>query len=564
MSNEKDNLLILDNRTDLYLNKANEKAEQGDFVSSLGFLFSALKIDYSCDILSEIAFVYADMSLWQYSNEYWFKYLRIAPEDKKVFAYGQLAKNFYCLDNYGLSAYYFYLKYGNDSSSMDDAESEMYGNIVALIKEKDIYYIAYPYDRADYSHLIKIAKRLFACGNYANAESMYKNIPRECWDEDVVGELATALFLQKKDKEVVEVCNYSLNKFGENVTAYCNLSSLFFAQKNKDKSAYYYSQALKVKNDSVEQAYKLVVCAMEQNDDLTVNELLKNILSDGESDFNLRFFYGVSQANIGDLEGAKNTFSEIYRIVPNDKIAKFYATYLCRFTERKEEKNYLPFSYKKELPLEITKNYKRIINDLFSNRRAINSKNSEKYMEILEWGIEQEATDYAKRSVCILSTITALWAEELFFDSLMNSSVDSQIKQMIIGLVILSGYKQSFPLLADGMYITVKPQKFAFENKTDGDLYMAAYAISLSRMAFWSIENFEKVGIYINKLYKKLKLKVVEYGFTPEEISAAAIYNCHFLRLSDIKTICRIMGVKTYKVKELLNIYSGENYDKNN
>ena len=77
----------------------------------------------------------------------------------------------------------------------------------------------------------------------------------------------------------------------------------------------------------------------------------------------------------------------------------------------------------------------------------------------------------------------------------MNIDVAPSVKRAIITMLILKGYRQKFNVIANDFFVTVKPRKLVCENKLDGDLFVAAYATCLSRMAFWNIEGFD----YINE-----------------------------------------------------------------
>ena len=65
-------VLTFDNSVLRYRNLAEERAEKGDFLGALSFLFSAKSIAKSHEVIMDIAYIYSDMSLFELSNKYWF------------------------------------------------------------------------------------------------------------------------------------------------------------------------------------------------------------------------------------------------------------------------------------------------------------------------------------------------------------------------------------------------------------------------------------------------------------------------------------------------------------
>ncbi|MBQ3596710.1 MAG: tetratricopeptide repeat protein [Clostridia bacterium] len=560
MIKRQDNLLFFNNTTQKYRELAEIKAEKGDYLESLGFLFTALKNEKSADVYADIACNYAEMGLYITSNEYWYKYLSICSDKQVGFAYEQLAINFFYMDNFNLSGYYFHQKLSKDGFiSQDNLDEDVLNFFNDAIDKRPAYHVAYPFERADYSFEKKLAKHAITSGEYNGANRIYNKIPMQCMNEEDAGEYAFSLFLSGDEKGMKQVCKDSLITHGENVTAYCNLSSLYFAKGDKEKSQYYYKMALGVYTGKEHEVYKIATCAMEQGDHQTANQSLARILSDRTYDVTMRFLYGITQLNLGKFQLAEKTFSEVYRTLPNDKVMQFYAVYSSQLSRGgKCEKNYLPLEYILDYPTQILRNNKKLISEMFTGKISLRGKGCYKYKDVLEWGLKQPDYDYAKKSVCVLSTLKDGWAKNILLDSLMDKDVNSQIKQMIIGMIIIAGYKERFCAVLNDFFVSIKPRKLIFEDKVDGDIYLAAYAVAVSRLAYWNIDAFEKVGFSINKIYKKLNFSVVEMGMSPEELATVAIIISKIDKLGDSAKVCKYMEVSESKVKSCLQRLKGD------
>ena len=148
-----------------YLKLALERAEKGDLAGALGFLFSAKAISNDYQILAKIADVYAEMGVLELSNKYWFYYLDKAPKEKQSVAIEELAINFFYMEDYVASSYYFHLKLTTDGFvNRDKLDPEIIEFFSGEEHRKNSYYVAYPYDKADYSYTAKRGKRALASG----------------------------------------------------------------------------------------------------------------------------------------------------------------------------------------------------------------------------------------------------------------------------------------------------------------------------------------------------------------------------------------------------------------
>ena len=103
-------VLRLTNAVDTYRKLGVERAKKGDYTGALGFLFTAKSMSDNVEILADIADVYSDMGALDLSIKYWFYYLDKAPKDKCSVAYEELAINFFYMDDFWASGYYFHQK----------------------------------------------------------------------------------------------------------------------------------------------------------------------------------------------------------------------------------------------------------------------------------------------------------------------------------------------------------------------------------------------------------------------------------------------------------------------
>lgn len=534
-------------RVKYYKKLADERAENGDLLGALGLYRTVYEFDKT-DIrgIIDLADCYADMGLLELSNRYWFKFLNIAPKDRQSMAFEELAINFFYMENLWAAGYYFHLKVERDGFiSEEGLDEEIINFFSSETIKKEGYYLAYPFNKADYGPVAKSGKRALTSGDAKLAIKQFSKIPAECRTEEISGDYATALFLEKKDDEVIKVCKDSLSRHGENVTALCVLSSLYNDKKDEDKANYYYERALKCYKGDKREGYKLVTCAIERGDDAVAEREMKKILEERSFDDVMNFFYGISKANQGDFEGARKCFSKSYRLDPEDKIYAFYANLAEKFVKDPSVSDaYLPFKYVKALPAKTDKAYKREINAFISGKKLYNDLQNKNNIDILCCELYSEDVKVAKSAAFLLSSVYDNDVREIFNLALIDPDLSNEIKSSIIYLMVVEGEKKQINTVIDNYYASIKPRKTVFENKSDSTVFTSVYAISIAKSLFWGVDDTAKITFNINGIYTCCKDYLKLNELSVDAIAAVNFLLCEFPRFDNENTVFSLFGLE--------------------
>ncbi len=557
---EQKKVIQFEKNEDRYLKLADEFIELGDFPKALGLLFSALELNRSAETLMDIADVYAQMGLYELSNRYWFYYIEKAPKDKVSIAYEELAVNFFYMDDFLSSSYYFHQKLTVDGYlSKEGLDQEIIDFFSGEELKKNSYYIAYPFEKADYSFMAKRAKRALSVGNYLDAIKLFKKIPVECLDEESAGDLSVAYLMNDQPDMSAAVARESIAIHGENMTAYCNLSNVYDFKEDFEKSEYYYKKALALSKGDKNEEYKLATCAIERNDHNTAKSCLKKILAERKYDCTMLFFYGISQLNTGDFDGGSQTLSQAYRLDPTDMIFKFYAEYAVRLCAGASTE-YLPIKYVKSLPESLSKEYENKINALsvVAQKKGVSLKKDE-YRKVVEWGLYC-GEDIARKSVYILACDYSPYAKRILKDYLMDSEGITHVKQVILYALTVNGMKERLAIVDRNFFFRIKAKKLSFEKEEQGVMYTCAYALAFSKMVFYGVENLDKIAQTFNHIYPKLSKVLSKEDVTVDELAGLAVYLCKFPRFQLESEVGRVFDVKKDKLRSLEAIVKGANY----
>lgn len=552
-------IVVKDETINVYKRLADEKADAGNLSDALGLYLTVLYADEKdLTAIADVADCYADMGLLELSNKYWFLYLTYAPKDKESIAYEELAINYFYMDNLWTSSYYFRLKVERDGfiaeEGLDDEIIRFFSSSDAY---RDLYYIAYPYDKADYSGIAKIAKRAFSSGDINRAIKVYRKIPAECRTEEISGDFATALFLAKLDEEAIEVSKDSVARHGENVNAYCNLSSVYAARGDIDKAEYYYSRALGARKGIDSENYKIAACAIERGDDLTAKNSISVILKERPYDDVMTFFYAVSCMNLGDFKTGKNTIETARKINPEDDIYRYYSVLFNEICENNSlADGFLPFKYVKALPKIVETDVKREITKLINGKLPLSMLSDGAVRQNLKFALKFEDLKTAKSAAYLLASSDKAEDKAIIYSALIDCEVDDEVKNALVYLLIVSGEKRRINVVLGDCFYSVKPKKVIFEHNSDAEIYKSAYALALVKTLRWEMLDSAKIAFNMNILYTEFAETVRFNGFRAEDIAAICVLMCGENKPETVKSVCAEFGVDKKSVELIGEFYS--------
>jgi len=547
-----------------YRKLAEVRAEKNDFSGALNFLFSAKSVSNDYQVIMDIADAYADMGLLELSNKYWFMYMDKAPKDKVSVAYEELAINYFYLDNYWASSYYFHLKLTTDGQIMKEGlDPEIIEFFSGAELKKNAYRIVYPIERADYTFEIKRAKHALAIGAFPEAKKSLSVIPEERRTEETAGDLAVACFMSDDLEGAERVCRSSLSIHGDNVTAFSNLSTVYDMREDFDNAEFYYQKALDAMKGEKTEAYKIATCAIERGDHQTAKECLEDILSDRPYELSMRFFYGVALINLGKYDRANEQLKKVVRINPQDPVARYYA-HLAELLEGGDidAQKLLPLEYVKELPKTVVAQYAKRLKELASStEKAEFALKREEVKRMVEWAVYCADGQVARDAAYLLSLGNSQYAKKLAEDVLMDPDAKEEIKRILVYMLVARGYKGKIAAVAGNFYVKARPKKLLCERASDGGVYFSAYALCMARAIFWDVENVDKIAKHVDKIYGVLRNKIRSSEVTNDEIAALVLSECKFKWCKSDRDVLNIFEVDKRRLELLRELYKGDKND---
>lgn len=544
----------ISNQIERYRDLAQNRMEKGDNLGALDYLFSALRIKPTLDVIVDIADNYADMGLYEKSNAFWYKYLDKAPKDKHEIAFYELAVNYFYLNELKTSAYYFHLKMQEDDEIDEEMGKELFEALTENARENKEYYIAYPFDRADYSSVSDRAKLELGLGKYQQSIKTYNKLPKESKDyKKSLKEMSLAYFLKGDYKKAISLSNQDIKLNGKNVQSLCNLSSVYYAQNDKEKSEEYLNKAIKIKDKSLEDYFKIAISGVERNNHKIVNEYMAKFLKENVQAIMLKNIYAISFFNLKDFNGAMKVFNEVLRIDSKNFTAKFYYEVCEKCLEDENYyKNFFPIDYNNPIRKEEIKKRKEYIKEIYSlpiEKRDNNYKRKE-FCDLIIWGIIEGDKETAEISQKIICQSTTQKSVDMALELLLDVRVQENVKMMLVYYLILKGYKKPFGAVFGGIFVKVKRGNPVFENKPDGVKVFIGYALAIANLYAITKTDSERLCKSADRVYFNVKDRK-DLNLTKEEIAGLICKEYKYPNFTD-DIICDVFNIdgKVLKIYE--------------
>jgi tetratricopeptide (TPR) repeat protein len=540
---------------DRYRRMAQTRADEGDLLGALSLLYTALSVEESDEIYMEIGYIYADMGLYELSNKYWFKYIALAPKDRVSIAYEELAINFFYMDNYIASSVYFHKKITCDGHiSREGLSQEIIDFFSGEEIKRDAYRIVYPYNLANYNFEIKIAKHSLAIGAFEEAKNRLSLIPKERRTEEISGDLAISHFMTDDLDGAEKVCRDSISRHGENLTAYCNLSTIYDMREDDENADYYYKKALSMEKGDKGEEYKLATCAIERFDHKTVQRCIEKILIERPYELAMRFFYGLTFLNLGEYQRAVEELSKTYRLDPNDMITGYYLGLAKRFLIGQESDKILPLEYVRELPKDEIKKNQDLLEKLIKSDKKISTalKNNDLFNAV-KWGLIHGDGQTARNASFLMVSCALPKAKKTLFDALLDPNVKEETKRAVIYMLVVDGYKQKFGVVNMNYYLRIKPKRLKLEKVKDAytGQFIGAYGLCMMRAVSCNEQETDKIALMTDKVFFKLKDKICPGELTDDELGALIFSLCKFEWCKRDTDVVRLFGIDKQKLQKL-------------
>ena len=159
-----------------------------------------------------------------------------------------------------------------------------------------------------------------------------------------------------------------------------------------------------------------------------------------------------------------------------------------------------------------------------------------------------------RSSVMLLSLLDVKLVKDIALTVLLNPEVGQEVKKLLLYALVLKGVKGKIGLVAGSYYCEVNLKKLLCEKKKGSRFYVLSYALCLSRMVFYGIDDFTKMINATDMLFNDVGDLLTSEDVNNEELAGLILMRSGYENFADAQTVCSIFDVKQEKLDKLMEI----------
>ena len=527
-----------------YLSLADKKLNSGDYLGAL-LITDTIKSLPSCDRLNLYALrarIYYKMKQYARSAEEWFNYLANTKNEKFYGrAYNGLGACFYKMQDINVAGYYFNRQIVSNKKAIyeySEVTAEFYQDVLATDKN---YYLAYPFDKADFTNLLEKAEDLLRASEYDECLSLLKNVPENSkFYATMLISSSIAKYFKGDISGAVEDIEKSVALEAKPVSV-CNAISMFHSLKNEEK-VNYYVEILKTLDISIEEdIYKVSMVYAEKGLHQTAVSFAEKYLKLNPYDTSMLLIYGIMNCNLKNYDRAEYAFSKAYKI-NRSYIAKNYLDKLSDIGENLE--------YSFDLPINDRVALVKRLGELMREGSAERLDKEEEIYRISNYVFYSSAYQMQSSILTILGELATEKSVEIMKKMLLSLNVFDRVKSGVIGFLVASNVEGEISACFGNIFRKITLYSADIEGKD----FIEAYAYLIAKLA--PVEkDLMPLKLSAENLYQKAKsLKLNEI----EKVKALSAVMYELSSISKIKSrryFAKFFDASLKDIKKLKEIF---------
>ncbi len=529
-------MILTANYTDDNLIKLYERrVDKNDFEGALSIL-DKLKLSKTYD-KTNLYELYAktlyELEMYNDAIEYWFLFLSNCNEEEKPKAYNALGACYYKIEENSTAGYYF-----NEQLKLNRRGYFDYNNVGAEFFDeyfdfKQDYYIAYPYDKADFTKLLENTSNMIKMGYYLEALDKLSIIPynSKFYVDSLMQQSLCRYFLDDKKGAFSDI-ELACELRPTDINALCNAISLFLSVKNKNKVKYY-MQILKGLDsyNSEDNAFKIALIYCEQNSNSEAEEFLSRHLKSNPYDLTCIFLLAICKYNLCKFDDSIALFGKLNRLKKtyvNNYYLNLAISAKNTFLKGKKVKN-LNYVYDVQ-PDEKAKILKSL--KYYFGLKKILPSMADELFEICNYVFENSSYNLQADAIIALNSLDSKKVKDYLTSLLLKNTVYDKIKSGIIGYLVADGFYGKINVVCQNLFKTVSVGKIKLDTECT-DIFKEAYSVCVAKL-FPLESNLEPLATAVNKMWAIVKNSEDAYAFDDVNSLSAVIFE-----LSGIKNVKR-------------------------
>ena len=517
-----------------------KKLEQNDLDGALGLIDTMQSLHgESKQVYLNYATVYYKMGLYDFAINNWFKFYTLVGEKQRARVYNALGACYYKIDDKPIAGYYF-----NEQIKTKDKTIYEYNNVGAeffdeIYDNKSDYYIAYPYEIADFTKEINRSADLIKSGEYQRAIDLLSIIPKQSkfYSDALIQCALCYYFLEQKEKSV-SCIEEALNTSPTDLIALCNAISLYCDTGDKIRVDELIKKLTSMpESKSVDNLYKVFMVYCEVSEYELAEKTAEEFLKHEPYNTNVLFLYGITEYNLRKFDKAEKAFLKCHRLTKSYISKHYYHLANKQVNAKRKTKSKLKFTF--DLPHEGKSDLLAKMGQIIFDMKG-NGYTEKDLDNILSYAFDGRVYSVQSSAVSMLFKIGNEYAIQKLKEILINPVCFDKIKTGIIGYFVSLGLSGDFPIVYYSIIRNLTLYKANIYDETN-TIFNEAYAYTCGKV---SPMNFDMLSLKesIEKLFNISK----EYNLLSEITDVKALSAVIFEYADKPKHLNRKQIAKTF------------------
>lgn len=547
---------------DVYYTKLyNIRKEKGDLfgsITSLKSLERSGKKDFF--LYYEFALNYLKMEYYTQAFDSIFKAFNYANESEKNSLYALLGVANYKISNQDLAGYYIQKYLKSKAVIVDQFIHDQVNEFIEEVTSvENNFYIAYPYEKADFTKYLEETEEIFKQGDYEKVISMLEIIPKE-----------SKFYLEALLKRAV--CNYLLGNVdiaildmqtaisidNNDVYALCNIISMLYDNNQKDQANKYVKRLDKLTITEEDELYKVVMVNSEIGRHKKAIYYGEKYLKINEYDKSILLILGIAYYNVGDYNSAYKKFKKLF-ILTGTFTSSTYLAICNNAIKYGKDREFKKLKYIFDVPKKTREFVHDKLNAIINNKNyEITEENEDEFFSLMDYCFEGDNYRIQASALTLLSQISSFKVDSYLKNLLLKYLVYDRIKQGIIGHLLDADYITELPIVMGGFYKTIKLYRPYFKNEDKNSVFFTAYVYAFAKLAF--LENdLVRLRETCEDLYEKSKENEIEFYSTDAKELGAVMFELSGIRkIEKRREFAKFFDVNLQKVKQIKQLFKDE------
>ncbi len=540
---------------DVYYKKLYEiRKQKGDLfgvITSLKSLERSGNKDFF--LYYELSLTYLKMELYSQSIDNAFKCFNYCSEEEKGVLYGLLSAIYYKICNDELAGYYLQLFIKSKSIVDDEFLYQIINEYIEKVTSiENNFYIAYPYEKADFTKYLEKTEEIFKRGEYEKVISMLEIIPNNSpFYVEALLKKSVCNFLLDNVEDAIKDMEIAVTIDDSDVYVLCNLISMLYDDNKKDVAKPYIKKLDSLDIAVDDELYKVVMVNAEIGRHKKVVYYGEKYLKNKPYDKSVLHMTGIAYYNILDFDSAYKKFKKVFNLTGTFTSSTYLA--VCENAIKyKKEREYLKLNYIFDLPKNTRKIITKKLNEIVADKTfKLTEENAKEFFSLMDYCFEGDNYHIQASALTLLSHITSLVVDEYLKTLLLKNNVYDRIKQGIIGHLLDADYIDEIPVMLGGVFKKVKMYRPYFKNQDKESVFFTAYVYAFAKLVFFE-KDLKKLCQTCEDLYEKAKENYLSFINKDAKELGAVIYELsNYRKIEKRREFAKFFNVNLKKVKEI-------------